>query len=193
MTDFAKVSGPPVSVTQTPSQPRPRAGFSRNSTPKVKALSESHSQRSCPFCAPSSDLPSQEKSVEGERREGSNLMEVCRVGGQREEQVRGVGVQAYALAHAVKSKITPSHLSRISQGVLVGLVGQVGQEVQFFHNLVSQVGQVTLEVLWVQQLNPLLGPISDKKDFFECIGSTTAGPPSLVATFSNGLTPHRCS
>lgn len=104
-----------------------------------------------------------------------------------------MGVQAYALTHAVKSKITPSHLSRISQGVLVGLVGQVGQEVQFFHNLVSQVGQVTLEVLWVQQLNPLLVPISDKKDFFECIGSTTAGPPSLVATFSNGLPPHRCS
>lgn len=103
---------------------------------------------------------------------------------------RGVGwAHACALTYTVKSKITPSHLSHILQGVLVGLVGQ---EVQFFHNLVSQVGQVTPEVLWVRQLNPLLVPISDKKYFFECISFTAAGPSSLVATFSEGLPPHHC-
>lgn len=52
----------------------------------------------------------------------------------------------------MKGKITFSHLIHILQGVLVGLVGQV---VQFFHNLVNQVSQATLEVPWVQQLNPL--------------------------------------
>ena len=146
-------------------------------------------------------LAPQEKSVQGRRREGSNLIQVCRVGGQMKEQVCkgsgsvcvwGVWAHAYALTYTVKSKITPSHLSHILQGVLVGLVGQVGQEVQFFHNLVSQVGQVILEVLWVRQLNPLLVPISDEKYFFECISFTAAGPSSLVATFSEGLPPHHC-
>lgn len=91
-----------------------------------------------------------------------------------------------------ESKITSSHLSHKLQWVLVGLVGQVGQEVQFFHNLVSQGGQVTLEVLWVQQLNPLLVPISNKKYFFECISFTAARPSFLVTTFSEGLPPHLC-
>lgn len=59
-------------------------------------------------------------------------------------------------------------------------VVQVGQEVQFFHNLVSLVSQVTLEVLWVQQLSPLLVPVSDEKYFLECIGFTAAGPSSLL-------------
>lgn len=101
-------------------------------------------------------------------------------------------VRAYALVYTVESKITPSHLSHILQGGLVGLVGQVGQEVQFFHNLVSRAGQVIPEVLWVQQLNPLLVPISDKKYFFEYIGFTAAGPSSLVAMFSEGLPPDHC-
>lgn len=134
---------------------------------------------------------SQEKWVEGRRREGSNGE-----GGQVEEQgCKGSGsvwAHAYALVYTVESNITPSHLSHILQGVLVGLVGQVGQEVQFFHNLVSRAGQVIPEVLWVQQPNPLLVPISDKKYFFECIGFTAAGPSSLVAMFSEGLPPDHC-
>jgi len=64
----------------------------------------------------------------------------------------GVCKNAYLLTYIMKGKITFSHLIHILQGVLVGLVGQV---VQFFHNLVNQVSQATLEVPWVQQLNPL--------------------------------------
>lgn len=89
--------------------------------------------------------------------------------------------------------MTPSHLSHILQGVLVVLVGQAGQEVQFFHNLVIQVNQVALEVLWVQQLSPLLVPMNDKKYYFECINFTAAGPSSLVTTFSEGRPLHHCS
>lgn len=71
---------------------------------------------------------------------------------QKEKSVLGVCKYVYVLTYIMKGKITPSHLIHILQGVLVG---QVGQVVQFFHNLVNQVSQATLEVLWVQQRNPL--------------------------------------
>lgn len=134
------------------------------------------------------------------RKEGRNLIQAGRMDGWLEEQIRkgngeerGACKYVYVLIYIVKSRMTPSHLSHILQGVLVVLVGQAGQEAQFFHNLVIQVSQVTLEVLWVQQLSPLLVPMNDKKYYLECINFTAAGPSSLVATFSEGRPLHHCS
>lgn len=99
--------------------------------------------------------PPARKPIEGIKREGSNPIQVGRVGEQMSTGVQrkgqwGVWLHSHTLTYTARSKFTPSHLSHILQVVLVGQGVQVVQEVQFFHNLVSQVGQVTLEVLWVQ-------------------------------------------
>lgn len=176
---------------QISSQPQPQQNLSHNSA-ALALVSENCLQRNCPFCVFSSNSTPGEigggQEESGERPDSG--MQRGWAGGTTCQVWKNwscVGCGHMAVHSPIQWK---AHLSRILQGGLVVQVVQVGQEVQFFHNLVSQVGQVILEVLWVRQLSPLLVPVSDAKYFLECIGFTAAGPSSLVATFTKCLPLH---